>query len=33
MFPTEWWHYQWHNNDKERYEVIDLNFDDLKDML
>ena len=28
MVPAEWWHYQWKNNDD--YEVIDLDFDDLK---
>jgi len=27
MVPTEWWHYQWKNNDD--YEVIDLDFDEL----
>jgi len=27
MVPTEWWHYQWKNNDD--YEVLDLDFDDL----
>jgi D-alanyl-D-alanine dipeptidase len=32
IFPTEWWHYHFHN-DKERYEVIDLSFDDLKAVL
>ncbi len=26
--PTEWWHYHW--RDKETYEVIDLDFDQLK---
>ena len=26
--PNEWWHYQWHND--QDYEVIDLDFDDLK---
>lgn len=31
MVPAEWWHYQWHNNDD--YEVIDLDFDDLKDVV
>lgn len=29
--PTEWWHYQWH--DKEDYEVLDLDFDELKDFI
>ncbi len=28
MVPTEWWHYQWHND--RDYEVIDLDFDELK---
>ena len=28
LVPDEWWHYQWRNNDD--YEVIDLDFDDLK---
>ncbi len=28
IVPDEWWHYQWRNNDD--YEVIDLDFDDLK---
>jgi len=32
IFPTEWWHYHWRNND-DRYEVIDLGFDDLKEAL
>ena len=26
--PDEWWHYQWHND--RDYEVIDLEFDDIK---
>ena len=30
MVPDEWWHYQWKNNDD--YEVIDLDFDDLKEI-
>ena len=29
--PTEWWHYHWH--DKNSFEVIDLDFDDLKDII
>jgi len=32
IFPTEWWHYHFHN-DKDHYEVIDLSFDDLKAIL
>ena len=28
LVPDEWWHYQWKNNDD--YEVIDLDFNDLK---
>jgi len=31
MVPAEWWHYQWF--DKKDYEVIDLDFDDLKDVV
>ena len=31
MVPDEWWHYQWKNNDD--YEVIDLGFDDLKEIV
>jgi len=30
IVPDEWWHYQWPN--KEDYEIIDLDFDDLKDI-
>jgi len=30
IVPDEWWHYQWPNNDD--YEIIDLDFDDLKDI-
>ena len=29
--PTEWWHYHW--RDKSSYEVIDLDFDDIKDII
>ena len=29
--PAEWWHYQWHNDAD--YEVIDLDFDDLKELV
>ena len=32
IFPTEWWHYHWHN-DNDYYEVIDLSFDDMKSIL
>jgi zinc D-Ala-D-Ala dipeptidase len=28
IFPTEWWHYHWRNDD-DRYEVIDLGFEDI----
>ena len=31
MVPAEWWHYQWHNDLD--YEIIDLDFDDLKDIV
>jgi D-alanyl-D-alanine dipeptidase len=31
LVPTEWWHYQWHND--QDYEVIDLEFDDIKELL
>ncbi len=31
LVPDEWWHYQWRNNDD--YEVIDLDFDDLKEIV
>lgn len=31
LVPTEWWHYQWHND--QDYEVIDLDFDDIKELL
>ncbi len=31
MVPTEWWHYQW--RDRKIYEVIDLDFDELKDLV
>jgi D-alanyl-D-alanine dipeptidase len=29
--PTEWWHYHW--RDKATYEVIDLDFDDISDLV
>lgn len=29
--PTEWWHYSW--STKHEYEIIDLNFDELNDVL
>lgn len=29
--PAEWWHYQW-RNDRD-YEVLDMDFDELKDMV
>ncbi|MCD6013326.1 MAG: peptidase vanX D-ala-D-ala dipeptidase [Flavipsychrobacter sp.] len=32
MVPEEWWHYQWRYN-RESYEVIDLDFDELKDIV
>ena len=32
IFPTEWWHYHFHN-DNDRYDVIDLSFEDLKAVL
>jgi D-alanyl-D-alanine dipeptidase len=31
LVPDEWWHYQWKNNHD--YEVIDLDFDDLKEIV
>ena len=31
IVPTDWWHYQWRN--RESYEIIDLDFDDLKDVI
>jgi D-alanyl-D-alanine dipeptidase len=31
MVPEEWWHYQWRN--RRDYEVMDLDFDDLKEFL
>lgn len=31
IVPDEWWHYQW--KDKSRYEVLDLSFDELKDIV
>ena len=31
MVPDEWWHYQWFR--KMDYEVIDLDFDDLKEFI
>ncbi len=32
MVPEEWWHYQWRYN-RENYEVIDLDFDLLEDIV
>lgn len=32
MVPEEWWHYQWRFN-RESFEVIDLDFDELKDIV
>jgi D-alanyl-D-alanine dipeptidase len=29
--PDEWWHYQWYK--KLDFEVIDLDFDDLKEFI
>ena len=31
IVPTEWWHYQWVN--RAGYEIIDLDFDDIKSVL
>lgn len=31
MVPTEWWHYQW--RDRAIYEVLDLDFDELRDLV
>ncbi len=31
IVPTEWWHYQWMN--RAGYEIIDLDFDDIREIL